>query len=156
MHEGGTTAIVPRDYLDLAAYWADAVDLIGLHNELKSVGQLSSRFRVVCVDMCWIGNGVVRPLEAAPERGTLYLARVDQNHFVPLLRSTTRGGLVVVDAAASSGTAGGPGVAGGVVSGELPARLRRAGFSVGEGEGEGEGGASEGSGRVSGPAAAMG
>ena len=41
---------------------------------------------------------------------------------------------------------------GGEVSGALPPRLGRAGFSVGEGEG----GASEGSGPVSGPAAAMG
>ena len=31
-HAGRPTAIVRRDYLDLAIYWADVIDIIGLHN----------------------------------------------------------------------------------------------------------------------------
>ena len=31
-HAGRPTAIVRRDYLDLAIYWADIIDIIGLHN----------------------------------------------------------------------------------------------------------------------------
>ena len=45
--------------------------------------------------MCWIGNGEVLPREVpASARETLYIARVKQNHFVPLLRSRQRGGEV--------------------------------------------------------------
>ena len=31
-HAGRPTAIVRGDYLDLAIYWADIIDIIGLHN----------------------------------------------------------------------------------------------------------------------------
>ena len=31
-HAGRPTAIVRRDYLDLAIYWADVIDIIGMHN----------------------------------------------------------------------------------------------------------------------------
>ena len=31
-HAGRPTAIVRRDYLDLAIYWADLIDIIGQHN----------------------------------------------------------------------------------------------------------------------------
>ena len=43
--------------------------------------------------MCWIGNGEVLP-RGVPQgdRETLYIARVNQNHFVPLLRGRQRGG----------------------------------------------------------------
>lgn len=41
-----------------------------------------------CVDMCWICHAEVLPRNIpAAARGSLYLARVNQNHFVPLLRS---------------------------------------------------------------------
>jgi len=32
LHAGRHTAIIERDYLDLAIYWADIIDIIGLHN----------------------------------------------------------------------------------------------------------------------------
>ena len=32
-HAGRPTAIVRRDYLDLASYWADIIDIIGQYNE---------------------------------------------------------------------------------------------------------------------------
>ena len=43
--------------------------------------------------MCWIGHGEVLPRDVpANARQTLYIARVNQNHFVPLRRSRKRGG----------------------------------------------------------------
>ena len=98
-HAGRRTAIVPRDYLELATYWADIIDIIGLHNEQGRFPNWSSRFRICCVDMCWIGNGEVLP-RGVPQgdRQTLYIARVHQNHFVPLLRSRKRGGEIVREA----------------------------------------------------------
>ena len=58
-HAGRPTAIIQRDYLDLAIYWADIIDIIGLHNLQGITPNFSSRFRMCCVDMCWIGNGEV-------------------------------------------------------------------------------------------------
>ena len=49
---GRPTAIVRRDYLDLAIYWADVIDIIGLHNEQGRIPIFSLRFRICCVDMC--------------------------------------------------------------------------------------------------------
>ena len=95
-HAGRPTAIVRRDYLDLAIYWADVIDIIGLHDLQGVIPNFSLRFRICCVDMCWIGNGEVLP-RGVPQgdRQTLYIARVNQNHFVPLLRSRQRGGEIV-------------------------------------------------------------
>ena len=43
--------------------------------------------------MSWIGHGESLPRGVpASARQTLYIARVSQNHFVPLLRSWQRGG----------------------------------------------------------------
>ena len=90
-HAGRPTAIVRGDYLDLAIYWADIIDIIGRHNLQGVIPNFSSRFRICCVDMCWIGNGEVLP-RGVPQgdRQNLYIARVNQNHFVPLLRSRQR------------------------------------------------------------------
>ena len=98
-HAGRPTAIVRGDYLDLAIYWADIIDIIGRHNLQGVIPNCSSIFRICCVDMCWIGNGEVLP-RGVPQgdRQTLYIARVNQNHFVPLLRSHQRGGEIVREA----------------------------------------------------------
>jgi hypothetical protein len=98
-HAGRPAAILPRDYLELATYWADIIDIIGLHNEQGVIQNYSSHFRICCVDMCWIGNGDVVP-RGVPQgnRETLHIARVNQNHFVPLLRSRNRGGELVREA----------------------------------------------------------
>ena len=79
--------IVPGDFLPLD-FWDEIVDLLGFHNELGSVrASWAHRFRVVCVDLTWIGSGDVFPRGAATDtRSTLAIARVDQNHFVPLFR----------------------------------------------------------------------
>ena len=98
-HAGRPTAIIQQDYLDLAIYWEDIIDIIGLHNFQGVIPNFSSKFRICCVDMCWIGNGEVLP-RGVPQgdRQNLYIARVNQNHFVPLLRSRQRGGEVVREA----------------------------------------------------------
>ena len=91
-HARSPTAIVPLGYLDLATYWADIIDIVGEENILARVRNLSSKFRVCCIDMCWIGHGEVLPRDVpADARQTLYIARVNQNHFVPLRRSRRRG-----------------------------------------------------------------
>ena len=94
-HARTPTAIAPLDFLDLALYWSDIVDISGQYNMLGRIQKLSSRFRICCVDMCWVGHGEVLPRDVpASARQTLYVARVNQNHFVPLQRSRQRGGEV--------------------------------------------------------------
>ena len=104
-HAGRPTAIVRGDYLDLDIYWADIIDIIGRHNLQGVIPNFSSKFRICCVDMCWIGNGEVLP-RGMPEgnRQTLYIARVNQNHFVPLLRSQKNGSEILQEASSSRNT----------------------------------------------------
>ena len=84
-HAERSTAILPFAYLDLATYWSDVIDIIGEQNIVARTVVLSSKFRVCCVDMCWIGHGEVLPRDVpANARHTLYIARVNQNHVVPL------------------------------------------------------------------------
>ena len=57
--------------------------------------------------MCWIGHGEVLPQDVpANARQTLYIARVNQNHFVPLRRSRRRGGDVPLSYTPSFGAKG--------------------------------------------------
>ena len=87
-HRGKDTEIIPGDYLELD-FWDDIVDLLISNNAVTQVHRESRahRFRVVCVDLTWIGNGEVFPRGASSrERTSLVIARVNQNHFVPLIR----------------------------------------------------------------------
>ena len=87
-HRGKDTQIIPGDYLPLD-FWDDIVDLLLSNNAVTQVHRESRahRFRVVCVDLTWIGNGEVFPRGASSsERTSLVIARVNQNHFVPLIR----------------------------------------------------------------------
>ena len=79
--------------MDLDKYWSDIIDIIGLHNAQGRIPNFGVRSSICCVDMCWIGNGDALP-RGVPQgdRETLYIARVNQNHFAPLLRSRQRGG----------------------------------------------------------------
>ena len=46
----------------------------------------SAGYEIVCVDMTWAGNGDRWPPAVdRNQRKQLYLARVNENHFVPLL-----------------------------------------------------------------------
>ena len=86
-HAGLPSRIVPRDYLELD-YWEDIVDLVGYFNLIRPATKpWSPQFRVVCVDLTWLGHGEVFP-RAAPGTGrtSLHIARVSQSHFIPLLR----------------------------------------------------------------------
>ena len=75
-HARSSTATLPFDYLDLAIYWSDIIDIIGEHI-LSRAANLSSTFRVCCVDMCWIGRGeVLLPDVPANARQTLYLSLI--------------------------------------------------------------------------------
>ena len=87
LHQNRASAIIPGDYLDLALYWRDIIDLVGLHNLVRVIENMSVHYRVICVDMCWIGHGDVEPSDqAGGRRMHVYLARLDGNHFVPLHR----------------------------------------------------------------------
>ena len=85
-HRGLPTEIRPGEFLPLD-FWDDIVDLLGRYNESGSLrASWAHRFRVVCVDLTWIGSGEVFPRGVASDaRATLAIARVNQNHFVPLL-----------------------------------------------------------------------
>ena len=86
-HRGLSTHITPGEFLSLD-YWHDIVELLILYNEVSSDRTGSAhQYRVVCVDLTWIGSGDVLPRGAtAHTHTTLAIARVNQNHFVPLLR----------------------------------------------------------------------
>ena len=85
-HRGGAAPIASGDYLDLAEYWEDIVDLLESADQGGSIRPLgSARFEIMCVDMMWVGNGDRLPRR--PDRGgrkSIYIARVNGNHFVPL------------------------------------------------------------------------
>jgi hypothetical protein len=85
-HRGRAAPIASGDYLDLADYWEDIVDLLESADQGRSIRPLgSARFEIMCVDMMWVGNGDRLPRR--PDRGgrrTIYIARVNGNHFVPL------------------------------------------------------------------------
>ena len=85
-HSSSSTPIVSGAYLPLDL-WADIVDLCGFFNRVQAIRKSwSHRFRIVCVDLTWIGHGDVFPRDSRPgsERSTLTIARVNENHFVPL------------------------------------------------------------------------
>ena len=83
-HFNSSTHIVPGDFLDLSNHWEDVVNLLGDEDRVKQHGALSSDdFEIVCVDMAWVGNGERLP-PGGESREKLFIARVNQNHFVPL------------------------------------------------------------------------
>ena len=86
-HRGLPTQIQPGAFLPLD-FWDEIVDLLGYHNAVFQPIRESwaHRFRIVCVDLTWIGHGEVFPRGAGRDRTTLVIARVNQNHFVPLVR----------------------------------------------------------------------
>ena len=68
-------------------YWEDIVDWLEDSDE-SGVGirRGSAGYEVVCVDMTWAGNGDrLPPAVDRNQRKQLYVARVNENHFVPLV-----------------------------------------------------------------------
>ena len=85
-HRDRPTRITSGDYLALDTYWEDIIDLLGEHNMDRRMQNFAARFQVVCADLTWIGHGDVLPGGPAGARRTrLHIARVNQNHFVPLI-----------------------------------------------------------------------
>ena len=87
-HSHGSTPITSRDYLDLALYWEDVVNLLWEQDHLRQQFTRSADFfEIICVDLMWVGHGERLPhhVDRSTRRG-LYVARVNGNHFVPLRR----------------------------------------------------------------------
>ena len=66
------------------------MDLCGFYNGVQAIcTSWARRFWIVCVDLTYIGHGEVFPRGSrpGPERSTLTIARVNENHFVPLFRA---------------------------------------------------------------------
>ena len=81
-HTRGPSRIRPHDYLELQYHWRDIIELLGRCNLIGGQKPLDSRqFKIVCVDMLYIGSGDV---EGDGQR-TLCIAWQNRNHFVPLL-----------------------------------------------------------------------
>ena len=84
LHKCGSSRIRPGAYLELQHHWRDVIKLLGTYR--LNGGPISlnpENFRIVCVDMMFIGSGDVEgdgPI-------SIYIARQNANHFVPLLRS---------------------------------------------------------------------
>ena len=73
-------------YLELQQHWKDAVDLLFEADVSGKPKMRHNRFRIICVDLDFIGNGEVVQGEGPLPLISLYIARVNQNHFIPLIR----------------------------------------------------------------------
>ena len=84
-HRHLSTRIVPGAFLALDL-WYDIINLIWQHGEMpQSTAHCVERLRIVCADLTWVGNG--EALLRGPlgqEDRVLHIARVNENHFVPL------------------------------------------------------------------------
>lgn len=77
--------ITPRDYLELELHCVDVLELLISFRYDRMEDSLSAgNFRVVCVDCSYIGNGDVQGV--GPQ--TLFIARQNANHFVPLVHAS--------------------------------------------------------------------
>ena len=85
-HRTGATPIICGDYLDLALYWEDVVTfLLEADHFGNSARRRQDSYEIVCADMLELGHGDRLPHYAEHSgRHTLFLARVNRNHFVPL------------------------------------------------------------------------
>ena len=81
-HAGKASHILPGSFLELGAHWRDIVELLGL--EISE----ADRIRIVCVDVNLPGHGDVYPQGNNDNKFTLYIARQNLNHFVPLIPDT--------------------------------------------------------------------
>ena len=71
----------PGDFLELQSHWRAAITWLGRLDE-NGAGFDADDFKVVCIDLLYIGHGDV--LGCGPQ--TLYLARGNANHFVHLFQ----------------------------------------------------------------------
>ena len=85
LHFGKATHIKPDDYLDLKEHWRDIVDLLG-QRKVEDKNVRATCVRIICTDVNLPGHGDVLPTGKADGRMSLYIARQNLNHFVPLIR----------------------------------------------------------------------
>ena len=71
--------LMPGEYLELQKHWLAVLAGLGVFLDDDS---LAITYKIVCVDVAWIGHGDVENEEGLK---TLYIARQNANHFVPLL-----------------------------------------------------------------------
>ena len=71
----------PGDFLDLQQHWRAVIAWLARLNE-NGASFRADDFKVVCVDLLYIGNGDVDGCGTQ----TLHLARENANHFVPLFQ----------------------------------------------------------------------
>ena len=85
----GPNRVTAENYLTFDAHWRDIVILLGKDPD---------DFKITCVDLDFEGNGEVVGIldeDAIWDRdiATLYIARENGNHFIPLVKKKFSGGL---------------------------------------------------------------
>ena len=87
-HRHGPTPIRSRDYLDLAHYWEDIVNLLWERDTVHlQLNRTAEYFEIICIDLLDLDHGERLPHDAdRSRRRGLYVARLNGNHFVPLER----------------------------------------------------------------------
>ena len=73
-------SIRPGDFLDLQHHWRAVIGWLARLNANNASFQ-ADNFKLVCIDLFFVGHGDV----VGDGLETLYLAREDANHFVPLI-----------------------------------------------------------------------
>ena len=73
--------VVPGEFLDLQEHWSAVIRWLAWFNENDATFHPDD-FKVVCVDLLYIGNGDV----VGGGAQTLHIARENANHFVPLFQ----------------------------------------------------------------------
>ena len=125
--------LILRDYLELELHWRDVIEGIGL---VMGLNLTPESFRIICVDALHLGNGDVEGTGAR----TLYIARQNANHFVPLFHCprgveqirAAASNMPVPLAGAASSSSGQDDSAGGTARGLPEADARAAGGSQAE------------------------
>ena len=85
-HRNRNTEIAPGDYLELDR-WDDIINLLARNSALRKGEKTdwASQWTVVCIDLAHLGHGEVFPRgTAGSSRRRLHLARVNENHFIPM------------------------------------------------------------------------
>ena len=79
-YPAGPRQVTDESYLELQYHWRHVIQFLGAAS--NTVTALNpDRYRIVCIDRRYPGNGDVEGNGAI----TLHIARVNANHFVPLL-----------------------------------------------------------------------
>ena len=76
----GPRRVTDHNYLELEHHWRHVIEFLGTNSPTGNALD-PSRFRIVCIDRRYPGNGDVEGDGAV----TLFIARVNANHFVPLI-----------------------------------------------------------------------